>query len=77
MSTITIRNLPPEVLERLKARAILQGRSMEQEARDILTWRLASRDAVLDEAQARWSQFAPPSEGEVRDWIRSARAGER
>ncbi|WP_197517512.1 FitA-like ribbon-helix-helix domain-containing protein [Microbacterium karelineae] len=36
MSTITVRNLPDDVVARLKARAAQQGRSMEAEARRVL-----------------------------------------
>ncbi len=77
MPTITIRNLPTEVVARLKICARLQGHSMEQEARDILTRRLASREAVLDEVQARWDQLSPPSAQEVQGWIQAARLGEK
>ena len=77
MATITIRKLAPEVVERLKARAALQGHSMEQEARDLLTYRLAPRETVLHEAQALWSQLEPPTADEVSEWILAARMGER
>ena len=36
MSTITVRNLDPEIVSALKARSAAHGRSMEAEARDIL-----------------------------------------
>lgn len=77
MATITIRNLSSDIVDRLKIRASTYGRSMEQEARDILTFRLASRDAVLDEVQALWSRMEPPSAADVQDWVQSARRGER
>lgn len=37
MATLTIRNLPEEVRERLRVRAARRGRSMEAEVRAILT----------------------------------------
>lgn len=37
MATITVRGLPDEVRDALKRRAALKGRSMEAEAREILT----------------------------------------
>ncbi len=74
MSTLTIRNLPPEVVERLKERARRNGRSMEQEARVILGHRLAPRDAVLDQVVARWETLpSRPSSAKVRRWGESAR----
>lgn len=36
MTSITIRNLAPDVKERLRVRAARRGHSMEAEARDIL-----------------------------------------
>ena len=77
MATITIRKLAPEVVERLKARADLQGHSMEQEARDLLTWRLAARETVLNEIQSLWSQLEPPTADELSGWLSTARMGER
>ena len=37
MATITIRNLDDKVKRKLQVRAALHGRSMEAEARDVLT----------------------------------------
>jgi plasmid stability protein len=37
MATITIRNLDEKVKRKLQVRAALHGRSMEAEARDVLT----------------------------------------
>ena len=49
MASITIRNLDDELKSRLRVRAARQGRSMEEEARDILRSALASaRDAPQD-----------------------------
>ncbi len=36
MASITIRNLDDEIKQRLRLRAAMHGRSMEEEARDIL-----------------------------------------
>ncbi|MFO1186615.1 MAG: Arc family DNA-binding protein [Alphaproteobacteria bacterium] len=36
MATLTIRNLPDEVRDRLRVRAAQNGRSMEEEARSLL-----------------------------------------
>jgi len=75
MATITIRKLAQEVVERLKARATLQGHSMEQEARDLLTYRLATRESVLNEIQSLWSRLEPPTADEVAEWIQTGRRG--
>jgi len=74
MATLTIRNLPPEVVKRLKERAKRNGRSMEQEAREILGQRLASRSELLSEMRGRWTDIAtPPSASEVDEWIGAGR----
>jgi plasmid stability protein len=41
MATITIRNLDEKVKRRLQVRAALNGRSMEAEARELLSGQLA------------------------------------
>lgn len=74
MSTITIRNLPPELVERLKDRAGRQGHSMEREVREILGYHLMARGELLDQVQARWPQLPyPPSADEVAGWIKGSR----
>lgn len=78
MPTLTIRNLSPEVVERLKERAKRNGRSMEQEAREILGQRLAARSELLSEMRSRWSEItAPPSAKEVDSWIETGRKGRK
>jgi len=77
MPTLTIRNVPPEVIDRLKDRASRQGRSMEQEVREILSYYLVSRDELIDNIQAQWHQMPnPPSAEEVTDWIKAGRRGD-
>lgn len=76
MPTLTIRNLPQDVVERLKERARQNGRSMEQEARLILGQRLAAKGELLGEMRARWNDIAsPPTAGEVSAWIKAGRRG--
>jgi len=55
MAVLTIRNVPVAVHHRLRARAAKSGRSMEAEARMILSE--AVQDAALE----------PPQE--IRDWV--------
>jgi plasmid stability protein len=75
MASITIRNLSLDIVASLKALAADNGRSMEQEAREILADRLAPRHRLLDEIQAKWTEFPPPSAQDVQDWIDSGRRG--
>jgi antitoxin FitA len=46
MSAITIRKLPDELKQRLRMRAAANGRSMEAEAREILSRALAAEDRL-------------------------------
>lgn len=75
MSTITIRNLPPETVERLKRRAARNGRSMEQEAREILGRRLGSRDEILRRIEAWGHAIPPPPAALLEAWVAEARQG--
>ena len=78
MATLTIRNLDSEVVKRLKERAKRHGRSMEQEAREILGQRLAARNELLSEMRARWDDItSPPSATDVSAWIADGRRGKR
>ena len=56
MATITVRNVPPKVVQSLKALAKRHNRSMEQEVRDLLEGYVAERRAVLDQIEAGWQQ---------------------
>ncbi|CAN5642926.1 hypothetical protein BH23DEI1_BH23DEI1_17540 [soil metagenome] len=70
MPTITVRNVPPKVVESLKALAKRHNRSMEQEVRDLLEGYVAERGAVLDQIEAGWqAQTRRPTADEVDAWL--------
>lgn len=48
MGTITVRNLDDDVQQRLKERAAARGRSMEAEAREILTTAVSGSSMIVD-----------------------------
>lgn len=48
MATITVRNLDDDIQQLLKERAAAHGRSMEAEARDILTTAVAGDRLLVD-----------------------------
>ena len=74
MATITVRNLSEDVVEKLKERARLNGRSMEQEVRQILESCTLDRTAVLEKIKASWKrQTRPTTAEEVNRWIREMR----
>ena len=51
MATINVRRLDDDVVERLKARAAANKRSLEGEVRHIL------ETVARDDVQARWAEF--------------------
>ncbi|MFH8252250.1 FitA-like ribbon-helix-helix domain-containing protein [Microbacterium sp. B2969] len=48
MAAITVRNLDDGVQQRLKVRAAAHGRSMEAEAREILTAAVSTSSMIVD-----------------------------
>jgi antitoxin FitA len=76
MASITIRRLPENTKRRLRMRAARNGRSMEQEARELLELGLARDDAEpVSLGEAIRQRFAPlggvdlkiPPRGPIRD----------
>ena len=70
MPTITVRNVPPKVVQSLKALAKRHNRSMEQEVRDLLEGYVVERRAILDQIEAGWQrQTRRPTAAEVDSWM--------
>ena len=59
MASITIRNLDDGVKTRLRVRAAMSGRSLEEEVRLILCEALEGTDGPTNLAKAIRSRFAP------------------
>ena len=59
MASITIRNLEEDIKQRLRVRAAAHGRSMEEEALEILRRELGTDSAPLDLAAAIRARLAP------------------
>jgi len=62
MATLTIRNVPAELRDRLRIRAARHGRSMEAEVRALL-------------ARYVWEEDDSQGEEDVRDFVRDLYAG--
>ena len=58
MATITIRNLDDGLKHRLQMRAAMHGRSMEEEAREILRRAIGEADPPLDIASSIRARIA-------------------
>ncbi len=72
MATLTIRNLPADVVARLKARAASRGHSMEEEARQVLQHQFRSRTEILKDVASRWKAKGPSARA-VNSWIEVGR----
>jgi plasmid stability protein len=62
MTSITIRNLEDDIKQRLRVRAALHGRSMEEEARGILRRVLVEAEPPRNLAAAIRSRLSPSME---------------
>ena len=74
MPTLTIRNVSPRVVQSLKSLAQRNGRSMEQEVREVIEEHVAEREAVLTQIEASWTeQRRRPTAAEVDQWLDAGR----
>ena len=77
MATLTIRNVPQTVVRKLRALAVGNGKSMEQEVRDLLARRFARRSEVVSRIRARWASLPEPTVAEVTKWRAEGRRGHK
>ncbi len=74
MATLTIRKLSPRVVKSLKSLARNNGRSMEQEVRELLAEYVAGRGSILRQIEAAWAtQTRRPTAKQVDSWIGAGR----
>jgi plasmid stability protein len=73
MATITVRNIPEEVITMIKNRARRNKRSMEQEVRTILSEVVLDRERAMKRIESLWQQQKRPiSKEDVDAWLRKA-----
>jgi len=73
MATITVRNIPEEVITKIKNRARRNKRSMEQEIRTILSEVVLDRERAMKRIESLWQQQKRPiSKEEVDAWLRKS-----
>lgn len=65
MASITIRNLDDDIKQRLRVRAAEHGRSMEEEARDILRRVMGDSDTPRDLAAAIRARVGPAARADL------------
>ncbi|WP_252180040.1 ribbon-helix-helix protein, CopG family [Endozoicomonas sp. 4G] len=73
MATLTIRNLPDELVERLKLKAKAANRSMEQEVRELLETHYPKKLDTLERIRNRWSQLPEIHHEEMNEWRNEGR----
>ncbi len=73
MATVTIRRLPDEVVERAKAAAGRNNRSMEQELRQLIERSYPAPSELREEIRQSWTRWEPPSADEIDEWIETGR----
>ena len=73
MGTLTIRSLPDEVIQGVKAAAELNQHSMEQEIRALLQRRYGPRSEVLRRIRERWETLPPTEARDVEQWRQTGR----
>ena len=78
MATLTIRNLPDDIRDGLRVRAAKKGRSMEAEARTILTDAISPEEAETERRMARIREIMKPylsnGKGIVDEFLAERRA---
>jgi len=73
MATITVRDLPEDLVGRIKETAARNSRSMEQEVRQLLQERFARRQDLLARIRERPPDFPRVPASEIRKWIAAGR----
>ena len=68
MATLTIRNLPDELIKRLKEKAKSANRSMEQEVRELLETSYPDKTDVLKKIKERWDLLPETHHEEMDNW---------
>lgn len=73
MATLTIRNVPDDVVERIKTAAAQKGHSIEQEVRELLEARFQAKNEALRRIRERWKDLPETTPEEIERWIATGR----
>ena len=73
MATIRIRNVPDQLVDRIKRLAEQKGVSREQEIRDLLQSRYVQRGAAIDRIGRRWDTLPVQTASQLQDWKEQGR----
>ena len=73
MATLTVRNVPDDVVERIKNAAAQRGHSMEQEVRELIETRFQAKNEALRRIRERWKDLPETTPEEIERWIETGR----
>jgi plasmid stability protein len=73
MSTLTIRNVLPDIVDNIKKVANMHGCSMEQEIRALLERQYISKVKILKSIEETRSGFKSVSPDDIDKWIEKGR----
>lgn len=73
MATLTIHDVPDELVDRIKRLAEQKGISIEQEIRDLLQSRYVQRRVVIDRIRQRWQTLPVQPASQLQDWKEQGR----
>lgn len=84
MATLTLRNVPENLVERIQSTANQNRRSMEQELRALIESRFAgkekvsvrsegSKDEALRRIRERWKDLPETKPKEIEEWLKEGR----
>ena len=74
MATLTIRNVPKDIIARLKRAAANNGRSMEQEVRELLKTRYPSKEAAIASMRESWKTVPLTPREHADRWLEDIRS---
>ena len=73
MATITVRNLSESVVQSLKELAHRNHRSMEHEAREIISHFVMDRNAAMKRIEATWKEHKRKiTRNEAEEWCKKS-----
>ena len=73
MGTLTIRNLPDELIKKIKKSAKRHELSMEQEVREVLKKTYINKIEIIDHIINSWNDTFAPSPEEAEQWRNNRR----
>ncbi len=73
MATLTIRNLPDDLIERLKASAKAGHRSMEQEVRELLEACYQQKSDLINAIKNSWKELPESPAKDMDTWRNKGR----